>query len=449
MLTGLFYTLIFVVPLILALTFAYSSARLATTLSFGVALVLGLFCLETWLVSLPAVRIGLNIYPQDLVFVGLATVGGVRMLIGKNSRPATYSWMLFGVVLFVSFVLGAFKYHTEAGVDLRPTFYFWSTALYIGSFRIGIAEANRIMKMCLVIGVVVLLIVFYRWVSDALHLGAVVFNQIGAGKPLRVLTAGQTYVLAALTIILVWGAATGQISRRAGWLILPFILAVLLLQHRSVWMATLAGLGILFLGEPRLRGRLARYPLIGGAIGAIAILPLVAFGQLDPILYALGQSVQEAMQSQGSTFTWRMQSNTELLGQWIDGGLLVHLIGKPFGSGYERYLADLGHVTNYSPHNFYMQMLLRVGLLGMAAWLVAYIFTIRRLWVSRRSDAPTGFAGYLPLAAVLGSSLVYFFPYGAHFIQGLFLGVAFAVMPDANAAKVAANNRWIESMPHA
>lgn len=446
----IFYTLFILVPLVLALTVAYSGIRLVTSLGFGVALVLGLFGLETWLVSLPALRIGLNIYPQDLVFVGLAAVGGIRMLIGTNPRPAAFAWFFFGVMLVVSFVLGVFKYHTEAGVDLRPTFYFWATALYIGSFRIGITEANRIMKMSLVVGVVVLLIVFYRWVSDALHLGSVVYNQIGAGKPLRVLMAGQAYFLAALTIMLAWSASTGRISKWASWLFLPFALAVLLLQHRSVWVATLVGLGVLYLGEPRLRGRFMRISVIGGAVGAILLTPLIAIGVMDPIFTALDESVKETMLSRGSTLTWRMDSNRELLTKWANGGIQEYLIGNPFGSGYERFLADLGHVTNYSPHNFYLQMLLRVGLVGLMAILVAYLYAIRRLWIGRLQDATTGFAGYLPLAAVLVSSLVFFYPYGAHFIQGLFLGLALAVMPETQLARQKLVERhWTPGVAHA
>jgi hypothetical protein len=430
----IFYTLFILVPLVLGLTVAYSGIRLVTSLNFGVALVLGLLGLETWLVSLPAIRIGLNIYPQDLVFVGLAAVGGIRMLIGTNPRPAAFAWFFFGVMLVVSFVLGVFKYHTEAGVDLRPTFYFWATALYIGSFRIGITEANRIMKMSLMVGVVALLIVFYRWVSDALHLGSVVYNQIGAGKPLRVVTAGQAYFLAALTIMLAWSAATGRISKWASWLFLPFALTVLLLQHRSVWVATIVGLGVLYLGEPRLRGRFVRMSAIGGVVGSLLLIPLIAIGVMDPVFTALDESVQETMLSHGSTLTWRLESNQALFSQWLNGGLREYLIGKPFGSGYERFLADLGHVTNYSPHNFYIQMLMRVGLVGVVAMLVAYLYAIRRLWVGRLQEATTGFAGYLPLAAVLVSSLVFFYPYGAHFIQGLFLGLALAVVPETELA---------------
>ncbi len=452
MMTAYFYAIFasfFLVPVILGLVFAYAGVRLTTKLSFGVAIVLGLFLLETWLVSLPAIHIGLNIFPQDLVFVGLAAVGGVRMLAGTNPRPAAFAWFLFGVMLVVSFMLGVFKYRTEAGVDLRPTFYFWSTALYIGSFRIGIAEANRVMKFTLVAGIAVLLIVAYRWISDALHLGAVVFNQIGAGKPLRVVTAGQAYFLAAITIMLAWSAATGRVSKKASWLFIPFALAVLLLQHRSVWVATIVGLGVLYIGEPRLRGRFVRMSVLGSLVGAILLIPLTIFGVMDPIYTALDESVAETMLSHGSTLTWRMQSNQELFSQWLNGGLREYLIGKPFGSGYERFLSDLGHVTNYSPHNFYIQMLLRVGALGVTVVLVAYLYAARRLWVARVQDAASGFAGYLPLAAVLVSSLVFFYPYGAHFIQGMFLGLALAVLPETGLARQKSEPHSIASIPHA
>lgn len=413
---------------LIALSMVFFGVRLLTSLYFGVGTVLALFCIETWFVSLPAIKLGLNIYPQDLIFISLSGVGIIRVVLGKNINGGIISWLVFGVIMAISLCLGIFKYGTAAGVDLRPVFYFWSVAIFIASFRIDLQEADKLIKLCLISGGLVLLIVLYRWISDALHLG-VPYNHIGAGKFLRVLTAGQTYMLAALAIILAWVVGAGKASVRIACLFVPFIMAVLLLQHRSVWVATLAALVFLYIAVPQLRSRFLQYSFLGIMLITIALVPLYIFGGLDSIIDALGDSVEEALQSKGSTFTWRLQSTHELFMQWINGGPLVYLIGKPFGSGYERYLVDLGHTTNYSPHNFYIQLLLRVGLLGTIAVVVAYLIAIYRLWTCRKIDSTVTFIGFIPFAAILISSLVFFYPYGAHFIQGVFLGIAFAIMP--------------------
>lgn len=432
MLTTVFVAVAAIVAITMALVCSFSAVRVATSAWAGMLLVLVVFCIETWLVALPAIRLGLNIYPQDLVFLGLAVLGGGRLTIAPQPSVGTIAWLTFGSVLAVSFALGVGEYGTAAGVDLRPIFYFWATTIYFSSFRIQPREADRLVRLMLVAGVVVLLIVLYRWTADALHIGGVTFSQIGAGKPLRVLTASQTYFLATLAIVLTWSAASQRGRGSAAWLALMFILTVILLQHRSVWVATVFGLLVLYVGVPNLRPQFRRFATIGGVVGLVALIPLFATGTLDPLISTLVESIEEALQPRGSTFSWRQQSTRELLLQWLNGGPLVNLIGKPFGSGYERFLEDLGHVTNYSPHNFYVQMLLRVGLIGTVSMAAAYLYSIRHFWLSRHNEPDTRLIGFAPLAALLVANLVFFYPYGAHFIHGLFLGLALSLSSRRN-----------------
>ncbi|WP_081471329.1 O-antigen ligase family protein [Methyloversatilis universalis] len=429
MITAIFLALAVLFAVGSAFVLSFAAIRLSVSLRLGIFFVLGLFLVETWFVQLPAFSLGLNIYPQDLLFLGLAVIGAGRVVFGTNKCLPQTGWILFGFMLFVSLVIGYAQFKTKAGVDLRPTFYFWSTAFFISTFKVGFDEATRILKMYAWVGVLVLLIVVYRWLSDALGIGSVRFDQIGAGKPLRVLTAGQTYYLAEMVLFFAYMFAMRgkEQAKKWPWMVVPFGLAVLLLQHRSVWVATLVGLLVIYIGAPQLRERFRSYALVGTACGVFLLVPLLAAGFLDPVVDALGESVQEAFQTRNSTFTWRLQSTRELFMQWLTGGPKVHLIGKPFGSGYERYLEDLGHVTDYSPHNLYIQMLLRVGLIGTFGLLLAYVATALDMWKRRFEDVGDSPISPTPWAAVLVSSLIFFYPYGAHFVQGLFLGLAIAL----------------------
>lgn len=429
MLTAFFYTLWFGLPIVIAITLAitlvYAGVRLTTSLRFGVFLILAYFCLDTWFLGLPALSVGLNIYPQDLLFTGLAVIGLGRFFLGTNTHAGTIAWTAFGAFLFVSFVIGAAKYGSTAGVDLRPTFYFWATAQFMGSFRVDKDLAERIVRYLLIVGVVLFFIVVYRWVSDAFGWGTHLWRDVGAGT-MRVLNAGQAYLFAMLTILLAWANARGRMHRPWSWLLPLFFLIMVLLQHRSVWVATASGLLVLYIASPALRPRYQGYAVLAAVATVLAMVPLLAYGLLDTVFDSLLHSGEEVFQ-QKSTLTWRLQSTQELLGQWVDGGPLVYLIGKPFGSGYERYLLDLTHDTNYSPHNFYVQMLLRVGLMGLVAVAVAYGYCISRLWKARAADDGSGVLGATSLVAMLVANVVIFFPYGSMIFQGLFLGIAMAM----------------------
>jgi hypothetical protein len=160
------------------------------------------------------------------------------------------------------------------------------------------------------------------------------------------------------------------------------------------------------------------------AFAALAAIAIPAYGLLDTLVNSLTSSAQEPLQARGSTLMWRFQTARELLQQWIGGGPLVHLFGKPFGSGYERYLEDLGHVTNYSPHNFYVEALLRVGLLGVGMTGISYGYSMWRLWSMRGPTKDYGILSPELMISLQVANLVYFGAYGASTIQGVFLGVS-------------------------
>jgi O-antigen ligase len=111
-----------------------------------------------------------------------------------------------------------------------------------------------------------------------------------------------------------------------------------------------------------------------------------------------------------------------LLKMWVESGSAVtYLVGKPFGSGYNRYASETsGQVIGFMPHNLYVQLLYRGGLLGLGAFLWAVGQGVRTCWsrLRRRDD------GMAPLLfAMLVAQLVYYVPYGIDYAQMLTFGL--------------------------
>jgi hypothetical protein len=77
--------------------------------------------------------------------------------------------------------------------------------------------------------------------------------------------------------------------------------------------------------------------------------------------------------SNDSTWQWRVTGWVQLIDRLH--GVGDWLLGLPFGSGYDRLMG--GVVTDVHPHNFYVLMLLRVGLLGLVLLLVIVLASLR------------------------------------------------------------------------
>ena len=80
--------------------------------------------------------------------------------------------------------------------------------------------------------------------------------------------------------------------------------------------------------------------------------------------------------------------------------------------------------TVEGPHNYYVQILLRVGLTGMFVFLLSYWIAISDLL--RRVPRQKGSAQEYVLPLLLFSQLVYFIPYAAGYSQCVLLGIALA-----------------------
>jgi hypothetical protein len=147
-----------------------------------------------------------------------------------------------------------------------------------------------------------------------------------------------------------------------GFLAWPLLMVVVLMQHRTVWLAV----GIMFIGwlltRRHQRGtRLAALTVLG-SLSTLGLLA-VSWGVAEGVTSSLGASSED-----DATLVWRVEGWLALLPR-LDG-VLDWLVGLPFGSGYDRMMN--GVLITFSPHNYYLEVLLRLGLLGVAALLALY-----------------------------------------------------------------------------
>ena len=398
----------------------------------GLYLVVTVFVVETALVRVPPLPIGINVYPHDLVFVLLATCAVGRFLWQRDRYVILSAWMVLGVVWSALFVIGLVKFKTVAGVEFRPFFYFWAAVAYFASFTFTEAEEAKLWR-ALRFGVVALLLVAcFRWVSDAIGLFGVNWGLLVGASAFRVLDSSHAHYLASMLAMLAVLHSNRTATRAEAYMAIFAALAVVILQHRTVWVLMFVAFVVLLVAEPDSRRRLALPALLLVSAGIIVGVFAIAFGSLDPVFAALQRSIDEALMGRGSTISWRVQSWQELLDIWANGGPIVNMFGYPFGNGWERYVADLKHSTNYSPHSFYVELLLRGGVVALVICIGVYFATgigLRRSQLRARIFQPSA------LLAILAGQLVYAITYKPGYMQGVFLGVALSYLALAARAK--------------
>jgi hypothetical protein len=423
-----------VLPFIYAFFIALGLCALAVLFANSAKLAMGtmvaVFLLDAVTLTPHAIKLGIWVYLPDMLVVLLLPAFFYRLVSLKKFAVIPAVWWLLGVVWLALFVWGLTQYGTGAGVDFRPFCYVWLGSAFLATFDYDEAFARGMMKFFVIMGAGVCVIAYSRWtlgaMDDQFYRELERFDATGVAL-LRVIPAGQAFILSCALLVVVYQATTKRTQPLALLLSAVFLVTVVALQHRTVWVASCAGFVALALALRRMRtGAGAKlFPML---LVAITILSLIAFsGRFQGAVDSVEDQAVRAISTTSGTFVGRVVGWQALLKTWASSGSPVtYLVGHPFGSGYQRYGSDFGSVkVGYVPHNVYMLVLYRGGLIGLFAfiWIFAQAATI--LWIRLKREEK----GISPLLfAMLIAQLVYYIPYEMEFAQMLLLGLLLGVI---------------------
>lgn len=440
--TGAFVVGAAVVVVMVAL-FIWLFLRSTGRKTIPVACLLFGLCLELFFVKQPYLPLGLQIYPNDVIslFVLLSALAGVFHRPVPIYHGGFVVWLALGGTIILSFVLGLAEFGRYAGTEVRPFFYIWVAGLYCAMADFDEADLRRIGRWCLWTAYAIIGIAMYLWaaVETGWISRAELFGDEG-GAVFRPVGSHGVFFVAAVAMVqtMAWLRGTG--GARSGWHAATLLAFVLVLQHRSVWIATLAGLLMVMALERRHLPR--RFPLLLAFVLAVTLGVSIAvwFGHLDELGRHLTQSTL-SMTDSGGTFAARVDGWIRLFESWVEGSIRVLMFGFPFGKGYTRYYN--GQLIEFAPHNFFLDLLLRVGVVGLLLFMIATVMAIVYTWRSR-ADSEADYLIKRGLAVGLVASLFYYVAYHSFYVLGAATGIALALMmrrqktaPVANAAPIA------------
>lgn len=425
-LSYLFAAAPFVIVILIAMGLVFLTVT--STINAWVPLVLLYLVLVIDTASLhsTALNLGLLVYPADLGAAIFFFAFLYRVFVLGKGGLIPRVWWILGAVQLGLFVWGVMQHGTGAGVDYRPHFYVWIGAAYLATFGYDAMRAHCFVKWLLPLAIALSCVAIYRWTMGAMdeQFQGELDRLITTGVSFRVIWAAPTFMIAMAMLVAIYYAITDRRKFGYWFWVLTFGMMVLVLQHRSVWAAALGGVGVLvFLLTRHPTGKVGKVLFLGFALLAIVAIGLTSL-----------KGVSESVQMQSSrvfsttegTFAGRMEGWQSLLKNWLGSGSpTMYLVGKPFGSGYSRYSSNFGgHEIGYVPHNYYVHLLYRGGLVGMLCFLWVVWFGVRAIWA--RIKQGDDFAP-LQLAMTI-ALLVFYIPYGVAYDQILIVGLLLSVI---------------------
>jgi hypothetical protein len=388
----------------------------------GAALVLGVFVAkESSLFSLTMAAGPVTIFADDIVFVVLACSAVARLL--RARRLTTAQWLLvaLGVLVLLSIARGFVLFGIPAAVNQGRRFLqFTAAALYFSTMEPRKELLDRIGHYWLFAAAALCAFALARWAGSLAGLSGGFFGGDSVHNFLKAaLPASAALVIAQGAWLAV--PLLGDRSRSVVRYLAPvFMVFVVLLQHRTVWVMMLAGILYLLFRERAVATRV----LSGLAAAAVLFAGLMFTFFDDPELVtdALSSSAQST-----STFQWRIDGWVALVTSEGPDTLEEILIGQPFGTPWDRVMPD-GQVVEVSPHSFYVEPYIRVGALGLTALLLMYALAYRgTLVIHRRGTKAPAIVTAAVLHTMVAAQLLYFVTYSPVTAQAMLLGLAFSV----------------------
>lgn len=393
----------------------------------GMVLVLTLLLLDEARVPLPIINVGVSLFLRDVVAFALFGLGIVRLLNRYRPKPIHLVFFLLLSMYALSCLRGIDIYGVQSAMNgARNDFYFFSALLYFSTFNYSEELLQKAVKVILVAVCLLMAIVAMWWFAVAFHIS--VPMQISHRmyiKPMAVITGKGTFFLACTMVIFLYLELQGRTNRFMRGMIYALAITILFLQQRSVWIASIVGFSWLFFrlgySKSAVWGRLI-------VVGLLGLVLIVAFSgnRLDYIYSTLKASVAE-IGAESSPWTARYESWYALL---LEGKLKTGkdwLIGLPYGSGFVRFIE--GRMISWSPHNFFVFTILRMGLIGLFLLLLMYstlLLSTRRLEPHKKKSSL--YLGPEIIQALLLMQIVFCIPGRVHMIEGLFFGISSGIV---------------------
>lgn len=398
----------------------------------GLFLVTLAFLVDTWTLGGASFNLGINLFFADAIFLLISFSAVTRFVLHKKFPSKNIAWFFFAGLVLISTLSGIASFGSSAGVQARSYYYFIAAASYAMSFQMDSRRLVSIYNSLITTTCLLICIAIYRWIVYYLPIPSLlppggVYNIDGA---IRVIYSNHALVIAQVMVasFFFFIATPGFAAMR---LLSPLLLGmVVVLQHRSVWVAAMAGImARILLGKTKSGSALSQFAVVL-VIAALTAIPLFLSDKLSGVTQQVSKSAAGALSGSG-TGGERLQSWGELVKKWYTAGPRSILIGQSFGSDSTRTVTDSrgeSRQISYIAHNLYVQNLYNTGILGLLTYSIALTYVLLGLYRICKTERSDVHAEVLFVLIVIQT--IYYIPYGVDYLQALIFGAALAYVAE-------------------
>ncbi len=370
-----------------------------------------------------------SIYPIDLIVLAAALAATIRQITGVERGMASLIWLLTLACWALALARGMATFGpVDALIGFRKFLYVGVLGLYVLSFPIGSRDILRFFVMWAVAAGLLSLYAALVMIDSSFSLRIeeqFISNYIFANE--RALPAVGALFIAQSALV---GLSLSLRDQHLPWRILAVALLplVVVLYHRTVWVAVLAGIFVLLIADPRRGMRMLPMLMLIGIVSIFSLLLMSSFG-LDLVARSLRDAVLEPLDYSASSIGWRVEGWQVLVSRAIGEGPLRILFGAGFGVDYVRRIG--WSTVAHSPHNLYVEIFLTAGLLGLMPFLWFFGHTLYRAFID------TDYTLRTTRIVLLSSLMIFGLSYNFNYEQGLLLGMLGALWQRQHAAETA------------
>lgn len=377
--------------------------------------------------------IGFGIRIQDVVLVSmlgsviLKVIFRVKELYTRNNLSLSVYIIFFGLWIFFEIIRNINVYGLSAPGEFRYRYLILSAPLYIALFISSAERRKKLLKLL---------------IASSLFFPIICIPIIGKLNGWAIGPEARFYP-ASISLGLLYGLLALGLSKKYkvlkirsilyGFIFVSAILIIIIDSHRSVWITALAtGATLFWIKEIKLR------KIMNNAFSVTFFIIIIFFLAHQLILVSLKTNLTDFTitrtndlikidEKYNNTAAWRVA-------QWkaqIPKYCASPIIGQGFGGywGFSGVQGDLG----VSPHNLYIQTLVKLGSVGMVLYLIIIIKiffkfkrTITKYKIKDDSEMPILILGMVVLIA----SHVFYIAYSFEYYSLLFIGLGVASLQD-------------------
>ncbi|WP_416417123.1 O-antigen ligase family protein [Paenarthrobacter aromaticivorans] len=322
---------------------------------------------------------GNNIFLLDAIALACIVVALINYP-QLNANLGMAALLIIGLLILtvVSLLRGIQDYGMGAAInEFRLFLYPFACLLWSMSVDWRNAKMSKLLRLSVVwLGWLLVAVAFFHMATYGLgSAGEFVSEASGFEQTTRPLVSGQALVLLICCAVCLW---LWRHEQRRGFLVTACIFGavVILVQQRTVWFVAVAAIGVVFVvGNIR-----TKRAIMGGAgMASICLLLVLASGVAGDVI---GQ-LQSAAEDSG-TYDARVVSWTNLLSESFERGADTVIFGAPMGIGFGR-LEGFDRWVTFAPHNWYLTVYLRCGIIGLTAFVGFLVLTLG-MALKRRSN---------------------------------------------------------------